>query len=198
MRMKGHRDLSAAVPATRAAVAPPVAWRAALLALLVIGIACWASAAVAGESEWRVDVLIPGSISVRTPTQEISFGITHDDYPPASFPARYRATSPAGGVLSVEVFSSDEGGWSLLLEIPDLVSATGRGVIRADQVLYRVGGGGWIRGSPAPQVIYTSVGPTTDWLRLDIAFELELEGMEPAGAFSVITRLTALSDAQGP
>ena len=105
------------------------AWCMALLALFV------ASAAGFAQSEWQLDVLIPDTISVRMPTQEIAFGITHADYPPASFPARYAATLPEGGVVRLEVFSSAEGGWSLLLEIPDLIATAGHGLIPADQVL---------------------------------------------------------------
>jgi len=167
-------------------------WLPALLALCIV------AATGFGQSEWQVDVLIPDTISVRMPTQEIAFGITHADYPPASFPARYTATLPEGGVLRLGVFSSAEGGWSLLLEIPDLIASSGRGLIPADQVLYRVNDGLWARGSPLPQVIFTSIGPTGDWLELAIEFQLELVGNEPPGSFAVTTRLTALSDGQGP
>ena len=176
-------------PPPRPAIA---GWRVALLALFI------ATATGFGQSEWQVDVLIPDTISVRMPTQEIAFGITHADYPPASFPARYGATLPEGGVLRVEVFSSAGGGWSLLLEIPDLIATAGRGLIPADQVLYRVDDALWTRASPVPQVIYTSVGPTDGWLELAIAFELELVGNEVPGSFSVTTRLTALSEAREP
>lgn len=167
-------------------------WRTALLALFV------ATATGFGQSEWQVDVLIPDTISVRMPTQEVAFGLTHADYPPASFPARYAATLPEGGMVRVEVFSSAEGGWSLLLEIPDLLSSSGGGRIPADQVLYRVNEGLWARGNPLPQVIFTSLGPTGDWLALTIEFQLELVGNEPPGSFAVTTRLTALSDGGGP
>ena len=159
---------------------------------------CLLGTAVLAQSEWQLDVLIPDTISVRMPEAEIAFAITHANYPPATFPARYPATSPEGGVFVLEVFSSAEGGWSLLLEIPDLVDADGRAVIRADQVLYRVDDGVWSRGSPLPQVIHTAVGPTGDWQRLEIDFELELEGTEPPGSFAVTTRLTALSDGEAP
>lgn len=175
-------------PPPRPAIA---GWRVALLALFI------ATGTGFGQSEWQVDVLIPDTISVRMPTQEIAFGITHADYPPASFPARYGATLPEGGVLRVEVFSSAGGGWSLLLEIPDLIATAGRGLIPADQVLYRVNEGLWTRGSPLPQVIFTSVGATDDWLALTIEFQLELVGNEPPGSFSVTTRLTALSAGEG-
>jgi hypothetical protein len=159
---------------------------------------CLLTATVVAQSEWRLDVLIPDTISVRMPASEIAFAISHADYPPAAFPARYPATSPEGGTFSLDVFSSASGGWSLLLEIPDLVDPAGRGVIRADQVLYRVNGGVWSRASPLPQVIYTAVGPTGDWRRLEIDFQLELVGTEPPGSFAVTTRLTALSDGEAP
>ena len=167
-------------------------WRVVLLAFLV------ATAAGLGQSEWQVDVLIPDTISVRMPTQEVAFGITHADYPPASFPARYTATLPEGGIVHLEVFSSASGGWSLLLEIPDLTATAGPGLIPAHQVLYRVNDGLWARGSPLPQVIFTSLGPTADWLALTIEFELELVGNELPGSFAVTTRLSALSDGGGP
>lgn len=159
---------------------------------------CWLAAVALGQSEWRVDVLIPDTISVRMPTQEIAFGITHDDYPPPSFPARYPATVPEGGVLLVSVFSGAERGWSLLLEIPDMVATTGLGMIPARQVLFRVNDGLWTRGSPQPQVIHVGVGPTDGWLELSLAFQLELVGDEPPGSFSVTTRLTAVTEGQGP
>jgi len=169
--------------------------RGAAAALLAVYVA---SSTGLCQSEWQVDVLIPDTISVRMPTQEIAFGITHADYPPPSFPARYRATRPEGGVLRLEVFSSAASGWSLLLEIPDLLGAVGRGAIPADQVLYRVDDGLWTRASPVPQVIFTSVGPTDGWLELAIAFELELVGNEVPGSFSATTRLSAVSEGQGP
>ncbi len=173
--------------------------RAAAIWWLPVLVALWCVTAIGvGQSEWQVDVLIPDTISVRMPTQEVAFGITHADYPPASFPARYGATLPEGGVLRVEVFSKAGGGWSLLLEIPDLIATAGRGLIPADQVLYRVNEGLWTRGSPLPQVIFTSVGATDDWLALTIEFQLELVGNESPGSFAVTTRLTALSDEQGP
>lgn len=159
---------------------------------------CFLAAMALCQSDWHVDVLIPDTISVGMPTQEIAFGITHDDYPPPSFPARYPATTPDGGVLAVSVFSSAEQSWSLLLEIPDMVAATGLGMIPASQVLFRVNDGLWTRGTPQPQVIYTSVGPTVGWLELSLEFQLELVGDEPPGGFSVTTRLTALTDGQGP
>ena len=189
--------------------APPAAWPPSMLeagqvaasasrwARLTLA-ACLLAATAVAQSEWRLDVLIPDTISVRMPAAEIAFAISHDDYPPAAFPAQYPATTPEGGVFLLEVFSSAAGGWSLLLEIPDLVDAAGRGVIRADQVLYRVDGGLWSRGSPLPQVIYSAVGPTGDWQRLEIDFRLELVGTEPPGSFSVTTRVTALSDGEAP
>ena len=165
--------------------------RLAQLALFVV-------AAGLGQSEWQVDVLIPDTISVRMPTQEIAFGLTHATYPPPSFPARYAGTLPEGGVVPIEVFSSASGGWSLLLEIPDLTSTTGRGLIPADQVLFRVNDGVWTRGSPLPQVVFTSLGPTGDWHALEIEFQLELVGSEPPGSYEATTRLTALRDGGGP
>lgn len=168
--------------------------RRAARVLALATLMAWSS----GQSEWQVDVLIPDTISVRMPAPEIAFGITHDDYPPAAFPARYPATVPDGGVFPLEVFSSAEGGWSLLLEIPDMVDDTGQGVVWAEQILYRVNDGVWSRGSPVPQVIYSAAGPTSDWLRLEIEFQLELVGTERPGSFSVTTQLTALSDGQAP
>lgn len=156
------------------------------------------TAAAFAQSEWHVDVLIPDTISVRLPTREIAFGLTHENYPPQAFPARYAATQPEGGVLTVEVYATATGGWSLWLEVPDLVDDLGRGVILADQVLYRVDGGVWTRASPLPQRIHASVGPTPDWVRLNLEFQLELVGTERPGSFSVTTRLTAMSDGQAP
>jgi len=173
--------------------ATPSRWSVAL------ALVAWLLVATAvAQSEWKVDVLIPDTISVRTPSQEIAFGLTHADYPPPAFPARYAATLPEAGVLALEVFATAAGGWSLWLEIPDLVDADGRGVIWAEQVLYRVDGGVWTRASPLPQRVHASFGPTADWVRLNLEFQLELRGTERPGSFSVTTRFTAMTDGQAP
>jgi hypothetical protein len=184
-------------PTTRAWPPPHATTSARWAAVLAVALWLSATAAVA-QSEWQVDVLIPDTISVRMPSQEIAFGLTYDDYPPPAFPARYAATLPEGGVFPVEVYATAESGWSLWLEIPDLVDVNGLRVIRADQVLYRVDGGVWTRASPLPQMIHAAVGPTGDWVRLNLEFQLELLGTERPGSFSVTTRLTAMSDGQAP
>lgn len=146
---------------------------------------------VAGQSTWQVDVLIPSVISVRIPSTQIGFAVPIEEYPPNAFPARYPATSPAGGVLPVQVFSNSAGPWTLLLQIPDLSGEQGQGIVTADQVLYRVDGGMWQRASSVPQVVYTGSGPTADWVTVNIEFEIELTGREAAGAFDVSAYLTA-------
>lgn len=161
--------------------------RLLLLAVMSVGTA-------QAQSDWQVDVLIPDVISIRTARPQVTFGITLEEYPPESFPAIYPAVDPPGGILRAEVFANTAGSWSVLLEIPDLLDELGRALLPADRVMFRVNGGPWVRGSPVAQVIYTSSGPTNGWQPLDIQFQLQLDGSERPGSYSVSTLLTALSD----
>jgi hypothetical protein len=77
-------------PTERPATAQAGRVAVVLLALL----AAWSFTIGLAQSEWQIDVLIPDAISVRVPTQAIAFGLTHADYPPAAYPARYPATVP--------------------------------------------------------------------------------------------------------
>ena len=162
-----------------------------VVALALLGLAF-------GQSTWQVDVLIPDAVSVRVPTTQISFQVDLDNYPPNAFPARYAGSTSAGDTLPVQVFSNATGPWSLLLQVPDLLGAEGQGAITADQVLFRVDGGSWQRASSAPQVIFTGSGPTTDWVTIDVEFEVELTGREAAGSFDVNAYLTASIASDSP
>lgn len=161
------------------------AWVASCLSVVLL------TSVAAAQSTWPVDVLVPNVISVRVPSTQIGFALTLDDYPPNVFPARYPATTPIGGVLPVQVFSSEPGPWALMLQVPDLLGVQGQGVITAGQVLYRVNDGLWQRASDVPQVIFTGNGPTGDWRTINIEFQIELTGTEVAGSFDVNAVLTA-------
>lgn len=182
--LRARAGASPVMAATRSGWGCAAAMLAAIAILVLVPFA-------GAQSTWQVDVLVPNVISVRVPSTQIGFALTLDDYPPNAFPARYPATSPTGGVLPVQVFSNATGPWTLQLQIPDLLGASGQGVVTADQVLYRVDGGAWQRASSLPQVIYTGNGPTGDWLEIDIEFEIELRGTESAGSFGVDAQLTA-------
>jgi len=146
------------------------------------------------QATWFVQTVIPEVVSVRTPTTTIAFELSLQDYPPPSFPARYPASSPKEGVFPVQVFVNEPGVWSLLLEIPDLLDDNGNRLIPSRQILFRVNGGPWIRGSSAPQVFYTDVGATEGWLELRLEFALELEGNEPPGNYAVNVVVSAIRE----
>lgn len=144
------------------------------------------------QTTWDVETLIPEVISLQVPTKTISFTLANNSYPPAKFPKRYRATFPQNGVLPVKVFSNATSVWNLLLEIPSLTDASGQSIIPAQQILYRVNDGLWLRADGNSQIIYTQFGQTNGWLELSIAFELELTGNEPAGNYVIDALVTAL------
>lgn len=143
------------------------------------------------QATWLVESLIPEVISIRVPTTTIAFDLDRATYPPAEFPARYAATEPAGGVLPVQVFSNADGLWSLMLEVPDLINDAGVTVVPANQVLYRVNGGLWLRADGNPQIVYSQSGVTTGWLEIRIEFALEVTGSEKAGDYLVNAVLSA-------
>ena len=137
------------------------------------------------QATWLVESLIPEVISIRVPTTTIAFDLDQATYPPAQFPARYPATQPTGGVLPVQVFSNADGLWSLMLEVPDLLSETGTTLVPASQVLYRVNGGLWLHADGTPQIVYSHDGATVGWLEIRIEFALELDGSEKAGNYLI-------------
>lgn len=154
----------------------------------------WISVCYA-QASWNVEVLIPEVMSIQMPSTYIGFGLTLDNYPPDSYPAQYPATSPQNGVLPVQVFTTAQGIWNLLIEIPDLLDSTGNRLLPADRILYRISGSDlWTRGNGNPQVVYTGNGPTNDWLELRLEFMLELRGGELAGAYEVNINISALAD----
>ncbi len=146
------------------------------------------------QATWVVQTVIPGVISVRTPTTTIAFQLDLGSYPPPAFPARYPATSPKGGVLPVGVFVNQTGVWNLLLEIPDLLDERGNRLIPSDRILFRVNQGPWLRGSSAPQVFYTGVGKTQGWREIRLEFALELTGREPPGRYAVNVAVSAVRE----
>lgn len=139
----------------------------------------------AAQATWLVESLIPEVISIRVPTTAIAFELDRATYPPATFPARYPATQPSGGVLPVQVFSNADGLWNLMLEVPDLLSDAGADLVPAGQVLYRVNGGLWLRADGNSQIIYSQTGATVGWLEIRIEFALELNGSEKAGNYLI-------------
>jgi len=146
------------------------------------------------QATWYVQAVIPEVISVRTPTTAIGFDLNLENYPPPQFPARYQATSPENGVLPVQVFVNEGGVWSLMLEIPDLLDENGNRLLPAEQVLFRVNGGPWLRGSNAPQEFYTDVGATEGWKELRLEFAMELKGNEPPGDYAVNVVVSAIRE----
>jgi hypothetical protein len=151
------------------------------------------------QSTWPTQVLFQGTtagqvIQARTPVQGIAFTFTlGTNYPPASFPALYKATNLDKGVMPFQVYSTVPGTWSLLLEIPDLRNGTGKLLVPAKQIMYRVNGGPWFRANGAPQIIYTQVGPTRDWQDLQLEFQIELLGDESAGQYVAQALFSALT-----
>lgn len=166
----------------------------ALRALAASAVLC-AGVALA-DATWEVETLIPELIAIRVPTTTIAFGFDAETYPPDAFPARYPAILPEDGVLPVQAFSNAEGTWSLVLELPDLVDAVSDARIPADQVVFRVDDGLWLRGSAGPQIVFTRVGPTDGWLDLQIEFALELTGVERAGSYRVDAVVSAFHEAE--
>lgn len=153
---------------------------------------------VFAQASWNVEVLIPDVVSIRMPTTQIGFGLSLENYPPDTYPAQYPATIPQNGVLPVQVFTTAQGIWNLLVEIPDLEDRAGNKLLPADRILYRINNGLWTRGNGGPQVVYTGNGPTGDWLELRVEFMLELRGGELAGAYQVDMRVSALAETGTP
>src|SRR5690606_2427430 len=160
-----------------------------ILAIAVVAAMGTASA----QATWIVQSRTPAVISTRVPVTTIAFAIDPATYPPETFPARYPATTPEGGVLPVQVFSNAEGVWNLLLEIPAM-QATDGAMVSADHVLVRVNGGIWLRGDGTSQIVHTQSGPTVDWEELRLEFALELLGNEPAGSYAVNVLVTAIRE----
>lgn len=166
----------------------------AMRSMLVLAVMALTVPFGAAQATWQVESLIPEVISIRVPTTTIAFAPNQFDYPPAEFPAQYPATQPEGGVLPVQVFSNEEGLWSLILEVPDLLNEQGATVLSATQVLYRVNDGIWVRADGNPQIIYSQAGSTLGWLEIRIEFALELTGNELAGSYVVNAAISASRD----
>ncbi|MBX3142351.1 MAG: hypothetical protein KF813_01235 [Trueperaceae bacterium] len=147
------------------------------------------------QATWLVESLIPEVISIRVPTTTIAFSLNGAVYPPAEFPARYPATEPQGGVLPVHVFSNADGLWHLMLEVPDLLSESGVEIVPANQVLYRVNGGIWLRADGNSQIIYSQAGQTAGWHEIRIEFALELTGSERSGSYLINAIVSASREA---
>ncbi len=161
---------------------------------LIAGLVLMAVAAGTAQATWTVESLIPDVLSIRVPSNTIGFELTTENYPPDQFPARYPATTLGGSYLPVQVFSNADGVWSLLLEVPDLVSESGDRVLSASQVMYRVNGGVWLRADGTPQVIYTQSGPTAGWLEVRVELALEITGTEAAGAYVINAYVSAYQE----
>ena len=150
---------------------------------------------VQAQSTWPRQVLFQSAaaiIEARTPTNSIMFTF-ESNYPPAKFPALYPATIPKDGILPFQMRSTVGGIWNLLIEVADLRDGSGRLLVPARQILYRVNRGPWLRGNGAPQIIYTKNGATRDWEELRLEFQLELLGNEVAGVYAVQAYFSALT-----
>lgn len=156
-----------------------------LLTLLLLS---WGFAAA--QATWPVEVLVPGLISVRAPSDALSFDLSAHGYPPLEFPVRY-----PGGTMPIQLFANTDGAWRVSLEISDIVSEQGLLLVPASQVHYRVNGGAWLQGNGFPQVIHTQNGPTVGWLEIIVELELELTGAEPAGEYVLSATVTAETEA---
>jgi hypothetical protein len=155
------------------------------LVLFLLGLTLTAQA----QSTWPRQVLFQNQtktqiIEARTPSNDILFTFGRD-YPPAVFPARYVATTPRDGLLPFQVRSNVQGPWSLTLEISDLRDGSGRLLVPARQIMYRVQNGPWLRGNGTPQILYSANGPTREWQELRLEFQIELLGNETAGLYAV-------------
>jgi hypothetical protein len=147
------------------------------------------------QSTWPRQVLYQNGgaiIEARTPSNSILFSF-EKNYPPASFPARFPATVPDNGILPFQLRSTVAGIWNLLIEIADLRDGSGRLLVPARQIMYRVNRGPWLRGNGAPQIIYTKSGNTRDWEEVRIEFQIELLGNEVAGVYAVQAYFSALT-----
>lgn len=174
--------------------APKVRRLMKLSRALALTLSALMSTLAASQATWQVETLIPDLVSVRVPSTRIAFALPAGAYPPAEFPAEYPATEPEGGVLQLEVFANVEGVWSLTLEVPPLEAAGGGAWLPAEQVLYRVNDGLWLRAGGVPQVIVSQPGPTNGWQGITLEFRLELTGVELAGAYSLNAVIAATVD----
>lgn len=145
--------------------------------------------AVLAQATWPVDVLVPGVISVRAPADALAFDLSGTSYPPLEFPAVY-----PGGTLPLQLFSSSDDAWSVSLQISDIIDAEGLLLVPADQIMYRINGGTWLRANGLPQIIHTQTGPTFGWLEIRVELALELTGNEQAGNYGITTTVTAQTE----
>ncbi len=157
--------------------------------VLVAVLALFAGTVLA-QATWPVQVLIPELITVRAPSDALSFDLLTQNYPPLEFPATF-----SGGILPVQVHSSSQQSWTLSLEVSDIIDETGVLLVPASQVMYRVNEGGWLRADGFPQVIHAQNGPTLGWMEFSIEFQLELTGTERAGTYQVTASITAQTEA---
>ncbi len=155
-----------------------------LLALLAL------TGSVLAQATWPVHVLIPELITVRAPSDTLSFDLETQNYPPLEFPATF-----SGGTLPVQVHSSSEQSWTLSLDVSDIIDDAGVLLVPASQVMYRVNEGGWLRANGFPQVVHAQNGPTLGWMEFSLEFMLELTGTERAGSYEVTATITAQTEA---
>ena len=150
---------------------------------------------VQAQSLWPRQVLFQSAVAIveaRTPTNSILFTF-ESNYPPAKFPALYPATTPKDGILPFQMRSTVNVIWNLLIEVADLRDGSGRLLVPARQIMYRVNRGPWLRGNGAPQIIFTKNGKTNEWEELRLEFQIELLGNEVAGAYAVQAYFSALT-----
>lgn len=162
---------------------------------ILVGLILTLMFGVQAQSTWPRQVLFQSgaaTIEARTPSNSILFTF-ESNYPPAKFPALYPATSPTNGILPLQMRSTVGGIWNLLIEVADLRDGSGRLLVPARQILYRVNRGPWLRGNGAPQIIYTKSGATRDWEELRLEFQIELLGNEVAGMYAVQAYFSALT-----
>ncbi len=163
-----------------------------LLRLVIIFLACATVGLAKAQVTWDLQTLIPEVISIRVPTTKITFDLNNSNYPPENFPVRYSDSLPEGE-LPIQIFSNTEDRWEIFLSVPDLVNVSGQTILPASQVFFKVNNGLWLPASDHPQMIYSSFG-VSDWLEINIDFEVELTGKELAGEYQVEVFISAVRE----
>ncbi|TSA87494.1 hypothetical protein FNU79_03155 [Deinococcus detaillensis] len=143
---------------------------------ILLGAALWLPAAAQtapSKPDTVIRGLIPEVISLRSPADgQIDFAITPQNYPPATFPARYLAP-----LKSFAVLSSSPKPWTVQMEIVANADTRGR-VPDLKNVSYRINGGGWLPVVATPQVVLSGTSPTLGWQPITLEFVLDLQGGE--------------------
>lgn len=135
-----------------------------------------------------MQVLIPDLLAIRTSGDPISFDISSQNFPPATYPATYYSQAK-----TLEVNASITRSWLLQIQLNDILNPTGAAVVPVSSLQYRVNGGPWVQATAAPQTIVQQVGPTQGWQPVKLEFALVLDGGTPAGGYGANVTFTAVA-----